>query len=114
MKLEPPFIVTTPQLERAKEIYDAMFCLQESMTWDAETMRPWITKARDLLAEINEPKLSEYCNYVLLKDAEASACEWDNIRCIMHLIVEPESGGTLTVDELRAGKFEKNHGTGYC
>lgn len=110
LPLDPPFKPTNEQSREAKELWDYFSSIMESTCQNFETLEPFLRKAKTLFKDMNEQKISEYINYIILKGADAKSSEWDNIRCCLHLVFEPESGGSLTVDELREGKFETNRG----
>jgi hypothetical protein len=108
--VEPPFKTTKEIVEEAEHLWNCFSAIMESTCNDFETLEPFLRKTQKLFEKIGEAKIAEYINYVTLKGADARQSEWDNIRCCLHLVYEPDSGGALTVDEIRAGKFENNRG----
>lgn len=94
----------------AEDIWNMFSALMEGYMMSAEYADPLLKRTKALLERMGDSVTANYVEWVRLKEGDAQASEWDNIRNILHLIFDPKSGGCWCWAEIRCGKYEDNRG----
>jgi hypothetical protein len=94
--------ITDAHRKEAKDIWDMFSALMESGMAYFEYIEPLLTRAEALFKSIEgeNGKLAQYVKLAKLKGADGCLSELDDVRCLLHLVFEPESGGGLTRYEI--------------
>jgi hypothetical protein len=94
----------------ARDIWNMFAALMDGQTMSAEYAAPLLKRTKGLLTRMGDTVTAKYVEWVRLKEGDAQASEWDNIRNLLHLIFEPKSGGGWSWAEIRRGKYKDNRG----